>query len=240
MMTRTLIASLSALGLGFAATADTIHIAFDVSGGSSFSTVDTLTDGQIVSTGSNGNDTWNLAFFAASPTTSGSLANLALSDGTATTASIAATYNNAVNLGGSFDVLGQAGANDDYALFDGVLVMNSTRSITVSGLTGDFLANGYNVTIYTSHADTRTTTFTIGAKTTTTQQPSAPVFDGDPAGFFGTITDVTGSSFVLTGSSSNANTVYNLAGITITAVPEPGSLALMGLGGLFIVRRRRA
>ena len=32
---------------------------------------------------------------------------------------------------------------------------------------------------------------------------------------------------------------YGIGGLTLTAVPEPGSLALLSLGGLLIARRRR-
>jgi len=39
---------------------------------------------------------------------------------------------------------------------------------------------------------------------------------------------------------SQGNAGLSLSDVTITAVPEPGSLALLGLGGLLIARRRRA
>lgn len=39
---------------------------------------------------------------------------------------------------------------------------------------------------------------------------------------------------------SQGNAGLSLDSVTITAVPEPGSLALLGLGGLLIARRRRA
>lgn len=42
-----------------------------------------------------------------------------------------------------------------------------------------------------------------------------------------------------TGTGGGQETLVDNIGITATAVPEPGSLALMGLGGLLIARRRR-
>jgi len=40
-------------------------------------------------------------------------------------------------------------------------------------------------------------------------------------------------------NGNNANVALN-GGVTVSAVPEPGSLALLGLGGLGLLRRRRA
>lgn len=42
------------------------------------------------------------------------------------------------------------------------------------------------------------------------------------------------------GTGGGQETLVDNIGITATAVPEPGSLALLGLGGLLIARRRRA
>lgn len=45
--------------------------------------------------------------------------------------------------------------------------------------------------------------------------------------------------FVNGTSYADDNTVLSFNGLTATAVPEPGSLALLGLSGLLIARRRR-
>ncbi|MEM6504269.1 MAG: PEP-CTERM sorting domain-containing protein [Planctomycetota bacterium] len=230
-----------AAGVTTATQATTIHVSFDAASGASFATVDTLLDGDVVSTGTNGTDTWNLGAFdpGVAGAGTGSIADLLLDTGVSSGASLSADYRNALNLSAPFDVLGQAGADDDYALFDGVLAMNNTSdSITVTGLSSDFTSNGYTVTVYTSHADGRSVLFSIGSNTASTQQPTTALFDGDVSGFAGTITGLTSDSFTLTGVAS-PNALYNLAGISITAVPEPGSLALLGLGGLLIARRRR-
>lgn len=48
------------------------------------------------------------------------------------------------------------------------------------------------------------------------------------------------SSIVIDAESRNGEQRGSLVGVVITEVPEPGSLALLGLGGLMLVRRRRA
>ena len=52
-----------------------------------------------------------------------------------------------------------------------------------------------------------------------------------------------GTKFVLTvvtsGSGNEPAFATNDAGVSLTLVPEPGSLALLGMGGLFMLRRRR-
>lgn len=54
------------------------------------------------------------------------------------------------------------------------------------------------------------------------------------------LSDVVGTSFSIKGASGFLNT-FRLAGLTATAVPEPGTMALMGLGlvGLGLASRRR-
>ncbi|MEM6259557.1 MAG: PEP-CTERM sorting domain-containing protein [Planctomycetota bacterium] len=49
----------------------------------------------------------------------------------------------------------------------------------------------------------------------------------------------TDGSGVLEVTFSTNNTPFGIGGLTLTAVPEPGSLALLGLGGLCVLRRRR-
>lgn len=42
------------------------------------------------------------------------------------------------------------------------------------------------------------------------------------------------------GNTSDTDTIYSLSGFDISVVPEPGSMGLLGLGALGLLRRRRA
>ena len=57
----------------------------------------------------------------------------------------------------------------------------------------------------------------------------------------GTLEDGSLFSFGLDSSFDNSGDFFDLgATLTVTLVPEPGSLALLGLGGLTMLRRRRS
>lgn len=61
------------------------------------------------------------------------------------------------------------------------------------------------------------------------------------AGGFNDIPDIQGRTFYLYGLGSAANSQFYVGGVTVTAVPEPGTLGLMaaGLGVVGLVSRRR-
>jgi hypothetical protein len=58
---------------------------------------------------------------------------------------------------------------------------------------------------------------------------------------FNDITDITGKTFYLYGLNSGSTKEFYVGGVTVTAVPEPGTLGLMaaGLGVVGMVSRRR-
>jgi hypothetical protein len=222
--------------------AASIYLDFDVTGSANLTAYNTLLSGTVVSAGTNGTDTWNFVTAAAA---AGSLTvpSLNQSDGTATAASITIGRQSAVNLAGAADITGKPGATDDYAMMDGVFVIDfdNDGAITFAGLPAAFVTDGYVVNFYTSHADTRRSNFTINGVTAFSQQPSAATFNGDFTGFVASVAVAPGNagfSATYTSNAGNPNRV-SLAGITITSVPEPTTALLGGLGLLGLLRRRR-
>jgi hypothetical protein len=61
---------------------------------------------------------------------------------------------------------------------------------------------------------------------------------GDTA-FADADTEASFDSFALRQSSSSSDETISVDNLVIDVVPEPGSLALLGLGSLLIARRRR-
>lgn len=102
-------------------------------------------------------------------------------------------------------------------------------------------------------ADTNPTTFAVtpdasfdltigngGWDVTTTKQGGASTYStASPLALFngGTATDLVSISIVSNGA--NAGNYWDNFQVDGTVVPEPGSLALLGLGGLMMVKRRR-
>ena len=86
------------------------------------------------------------------------------------------------------------------------------------------------------------TTDDDGADTGAQGESQIDLFVGDiPAGTYylavGTFNTVFNDNFDVTSDSADTGTIV-VNGIS-TAVPEPTSLALLGLGGLALIRRRR-
>lgn len=136
--------------------------------------------------------------------------------------------------------------------------------LNITGLGSDFTGPGYNLIIYsdsdrgtanTSSARTSTFTVTPGGGSATavfTEDDGAALgaFDGtyilsdgvesgDDFSNYVVISGLTASSLSIEVTSDDGGRGA-ISGFQIVAVPEPGSLALLGLGGLMVVRRRRA
>jgi len=129
-------------------------------------------------------------------------------------------------------------------LMDGYIEGNDVNSadVTVSGLLGDFVGDTYDVYIYLGDdAGGRNATLTFNADGGTGY--TSNIFTG----LFIAGTDyilyigVMGDSFTASVSSADNSNRSGITGIEVvgTAIPEPGSLALLGLGGLALLRRRR-
>lgn len=199
-----------------------LGVSFDITGSANLAAYDTLADGTVVRTGTNGPDTWNQATGTGAGTLT--LPNLFLADGTATTASVSIGRRNASNLGGAFDITGKPGATDDHAMMDGCFIIDGDDGDTLSfsGLPASVSASGFTLNLHTTHADTRTSSFTVNGLSGSSQQPSSATFDGDFAGYTASIpiaAGMTDFTVTWTANAGNPNRV-NLAGISITP-PEP-------------------
>lgn len=210
--------------------ASTINVAFH-NGGATVGAFDTAVDGTVVSTGANGTDTWNNIQNNGGVGLSFSLTSLLFEDGTTSGVSLAGNSGFSGFSGSDF-------SNDDVVLLDGFYGFGGTESLTFGGLTGDF-SNGYSVTIFgdSSANDGRVMGFTIGSETQSITDNAT--FDGTfTEGLdFVTFDNISGETFTITGNATGFRS--SISGIVVTAVPEPSSAALLGLGGLTLLLRRR-
>lgn len=138
-------------------------------------------------------------------------------------------------------------STDDESVYGGYLDDGGTGStaptVIFTGLTAEFGGAAYNVTLYgfSDSPDNTVGTYDIGG---TSVDAVASPSTGDLTGNYGiaTLNGVTGDSLTIAGfnTDSSRDRRETISGITITPVPEPSGVALLGLGGLgFLMRRRR-
>jgi hypothetical protein len=210
--------------IGFASAA-TINIAFH-NGNTTVGGFNTASDGTRVSAGNNGDDTWN-NFVGGGSETGATILN---DDNFNTTSTI--------NVTGSGSGFNNGTDNDDYYMMNGYYEFRNTRSATIN-LGATFLSDGnYNVTIYGALNSVRNMDYTIAAVTKTITNTG--VFDGTftEGTNYVTFSNLSASSFSITGNQNPAD-FSAITGIVITSVPEPSTTALLGLGGLALILRRR-
>jgi hypothetical protein len=169
--------------------------------------------------------------------------NLTASDGTTTT----------VDLDSSSDVQSFDGTYDGTPLRQGFMNANGvgqTGAVTVSDLNATF-TDGYYVIAYLTATNSQSGTAVLDDGTpesVTFVSPAAPdatlneVTTLDPNGnytIFGSESSpLTADSFTLTVTNLTTGRT-GLGGLQVVAIPEPGSLALAGVGTVLILARRR-
>ena len=138
-------------------------------------------------------------------------------------------------------------AVDKNLLNDELVLANYGQDGTVyDGLTFQIDGLGantaYSFTIYdVSFGNSVNTTWTpfIGTGSAVTIV-NAGLWYGDPAPYQGTATWTTDAAGTIAfGSDHGAGVATRINGFTVTAVPEPAAISLLGLSGLAILRRRR-
>jgi hypothetical protein len=147
-----------------------------------------------------------------------------------------------VDISGEQGFFTYVGGGTNAALFDDFVFRNGgTITLELSG-PGISANTAYDMTFWAYYgAQARDTTIAGSAGTTGTtlgpiafDNPTTSLSDNDASGTF--TSDGTGTlTFAVSGSASRPA----LNGFTITAVPEPSTTALLGLGGLALILRRR-
>ncbi len=187
--------------LACAANAEIINIMMH-NGDTTFGRLNNVPDGNLVSAGTNGSDTWNNINRVVDTLVFSDKA-LDLSDGTSSgaTLDVASGFSHYVQVGTS---------NDDQVMMTGWYGINSTESFTVSGLSSAFTGDGYEVTIYGDVAGDRVMDYTIGSTTKTIN---------DVGNFDGTFVEgerkvtfsgLTSSSFTITGNVTGRSAISGI------------------------------
>ncbi len=186
-----------------------------------------------------GTAVWNNTTGAA-----GIAAGLLDGDGTATAASVEWSSPNTWSSTGRGEENNTAPVGEDRDLMTGYLdstaALTPTVSVAVSGLSGLF--TDYNVIVYIKGGIVgRGGDYTIGDQTQAHLDigPFTGTFVEGAEGDYLVFPGISGDSFTLTSTGVNFRAPIN--GIEIAPVPEPATwaLALLGMGALAVVRRRR-
>ncbi len=139
-----------------------------------------------------------------------------------------------------------APSTDDESVYGGYLDDGGTGTnvptVTISGLTAEFGGGAYNVTVYgfSDNPSNTVGTYDIGGVSVdAVASPST----GSLTGNYGiaTLNGVTGDTLTITGfnTDNSRNRRETISGIVITPVPEPSGAALLGLGCLVALMRRK-
>lgn len=176
----------------------------------------------------------------------GSASNLLDGDGIATSASVEWSSPNTWSSTGRGEENNTAPAGENRDLMTGYLdstdALTPSVTVNVSGLSGLFANDNYNVLVYMKGGvNGRGGDYTIGDQTLSHIDTAA--FSGSfvegAEGDYVVFSNVSGDAFTLTSTGVNFRAPIN--GIEIAPVPEPATwaLAMLGVGGLTLARRRR-
>lgn len=226
------------LAAGQAALADVINVAFHQNA-TTVGPMTTRPAGTVVNTAA---DTWNNPFAGGAGGLTGTFSGFDLIDednvDSGADLQVATLFANT-------NANGYASNSQDYVMMAGWFGFTDTFSefVTVTNLGGDFISDGYSVTIYGDAGVIREMNYTIG--TTTKTINDSAVFSGTFADGVNevTFTGLTASSFTITGnvnSVTDGRSVINGFRIeSFVAIPSPTALTA-GLALLaFIAARRR-
>ena len=121
----------------------------------------------------------------------------------------------------------------NYISFKGGTTPADAQTFTISGLT---TGTSYKLDIIqsTSDAGPRTQTLTVGGVSDTVNLVAYGVYDS-----VFTTTAVNGAITGTVTPTTDGTVLNGIVVSTLTTVPEPTSVALLGLGGLTLLRRRR-
>lgn len=147
-----------------------------------------------------------------------------------------------INMGGADSAFGGTareltGGIDLFNYIRGTRFVDSNFTVTLSGLSD---ALTYNIVAFGADRFLdRGSKYTVGgvAKSTTGDQTTSFAEGVNYVRFNGVSTN--GSGVLTIDVSSSGEGVIQINGFEIQAVPEPGSLALLAMGGVLIARRRR-